>query len=211
LANAPLSGPKRIWPITRLSSKNADLAASEKQTANSPAIGVFAVSPVNDLFILERVRERFPVECIVPRIKEVADRWRPEFVGVEATGFQVVLVAEARGTQGFPAVKELHPEGRGKLVRATAALIRAEASGIFLARGAAWVGGFLEELAAFTGEGDWKDDQVDVLAYAAQWVQHRTPTRQTPQVYTTKQALPYVRPHGAGRGDRIGPYRGRGY
>jgi predicted phage terminase large subunit-like protein len=147
-----------------------DPAASEKQSADYTAIGVFMVTPQNDLLVLDMVRERLGVEGIVPRLRLLAERYNPGFVIMEANGFQVALAKEARRTPGIPAVREVTPESRSKLVRATPAIIRAESGQIFLPERAAWVEAFLEELATFTGMEDRHDDQVDVLAYAARQI-----------------------------------------
>jgi predicted phage terminase large subunit-like protein len=147
-----------------------DPAASEKQTADYTAIGVFAVTPENDLLILDMVRERLGVEGIVPRLRRLAAQYAPDFVVMEANGFQVALAKEAKRTPGLPAIREVTPEGKGKLVRATPAIIRAESGQIFLPSKAPWAECFLEELTTFTGMDDKHDDQVDVLSYAARQI-----------------------------------------
>jgi predicted phage terminase large subunit-like protein len=143
-----------------------DPAASEKETSDYTAIGVFGVCPGNHLLVLDMVRERLPLEQIVPRLRGLCEHYTPAFVSLESTGFQVALVKEARRWEGMPAIREVQPEGKGKLVRATPALIRAESGQVFLKEGAPWVGAFVEELVQFTGLDDPHDDQVDVLAYA---------------------------------------------
>ena len=144
-----------------------DPAASEKQAADFTAIGVFARTPTNDLLVLDMVRERLGVDRIVPRLLEVCRAWRPEWVGMESTGFQVAVANAARRTPGMPAVRDLSHQGKGKLVRATPAIIKAEAGQILLpAEAVAWKKPFVDELIQFTGDGDAHDDQVDVLAYA---------------------------------------------
>jgi predicted phage terminase large subunit-like protein len=143
-----------------------DPAASEKQTADYTAVGIFAATPQNDLLLLEMIRSRPGVEGIVPQLVDVCSRHRPEWLGFEATGFQQAIVTEARRTSGLPPIRELSHEGKSKLVRATPAIIRAEAGQIFLPDTADWKEAFLEELARFSGRGDAHDDQVDVLSYA---------------------------------------------
>jgi predicted phage terminase large subunit-like protein len=168
-----------------------DPAASEKETADYTAMGVFATLPGNRLLVLDMVRERLPLEAIVPRLHGICAYYRPSFVGVEATGFQVALTKEARRLEGMPAVREIKHEGKGKLVRATQALIRAEAGQIILPRQAAWVEPFLEELVQFTGQDDPHDDQVDVLAYAALEMGNRfeVPKVEEPERLTLWQKL----------------------
>lgn len=143
-----------------------DPAASEEQTSDYSAIGVFTVVPGNRLLVEEVVRERIPLEGILPRLAGVCARHNPSFVAMEANGFQVFLAKEAKKMETMPAIREVKPEGKGKLVRATPAIIRAEAGQVFLPAGEPpWLNPFVEELVAFTGLDDPHDDQVDVLAY----------------------------------------------
>lgn len=145
-----------------------DPAASERETADYTAIGVFAQTPTNDLLCLDMVRERLGIDRIVPKLLDVCQRWRPEWVGMEATGFQVALCRQAQKTVGIPAVRELSHDGKGKLVRATPAIIKAEARQILLPRPhPEWVKPLLEELVSVRLDGkDAHDDQADCLAYA---------------------------------------------
>ena len=143
-----------------------DPAASEKESADHTAIGVWANTPQNDLLLLEVVRERLGLERIVPELLNVCQRWRPGWVAVEATGFQVSIVNEANHTTGMPIVREISHKGKSKLVRATPAVILAESGRLLLPDSADWVKAYLDELVRFTGLNDREDDQVDMTAYA---------------------------------------------
>lgn len=79
----------------------------------------------------------------------------------------------ARDRQRFgaiPTVKELKPEGKGKIARAAPAIVRAEAGQIWLPyaddRTNPWVSDFVGELCAFTGKDGRQDHRTDCLAYA---------------------------------------------
>lgn len=81
---------------------------------------------------------------------------------------QSALIRQARGTRGIPTVQEVSPEGKAKLVRATLAIIRAEAGQVYLPeRSARWKEAYLAELCSFTGNEreDANDDMVDATAY----------------------------------------------
>lgn len=150
-----------------------DPAATEDEVNDPTAIGMFAVTPDRDLIVLEVVREWLAIDRIVPRIADLCDDYAPLWVGIEDTGFQVAVVNAARRHARIPAVKGLSPEGKGKLVRATPAIIRCEAGQVFVPEQGPqfpWVEDFLAELAQFTGDEDLDahDDQVDALAYAVQ-------------------------------------------
>ena len=54
-----------------------DPAASERNSADHTAIGVWTVTPENDLLLLEVVRGRFGVDRIVPELLAVCRRWNP--------------------------------------------------------------------------------------------------------------------------------------
>lgn len=143
-----------------------DPAASEKESADYTAIGVFAATPANDLLVLDVVRERLGVDRIVPRLADVCRQYAPAFISFEANGFQLALAHAARRMPGMPPVRETEHYGRGKLVRATPAIIKAQSGQIYLPDGAAWVRDYIQELVEFTGVDDAHDDQVDVTADA---------------------------------------------
>jgi len=159
-----------------------DGAASSKDTADHTSICVFAIDNDGDLYVLWVVRARLEVEGILPAVDDVCAAWRPEWVGIEASGFQVWFVKNARDRSRhphIPTVKELKPTdgmkqaigaGKGKAARAATAIIWAEQGRIFLPhaddRQNPWVGQFEEELYSFTGKEGRSDDQVDCLAYA---------------------------------------------
>jgi predicted phage terminase large subunit-like protein len=143
-----------------------DPAATEKETSDFTAIGVFALTPLKDLLLLHMVRERLGLEQIVPRLAQVCAVYGPSWVGIEGTGFQVGIYNEAKKWPGLPPIKQLTPEGKGKLVRATPAVVKAEAGQIYLPTRADWLDAFEEELLQFTGNSDRFDDQADCLFYA---------------------------------------------
>lgn len=142
-----------------------DPAASEKQTSDHTAIGVFAVAPDGRIMVRHMVRERLGITGIVPRLAGVCRDYRPAWVAVEANGFQVAVAKEASAHPDIPTVMEVTPQGKGKLVRAHAAIIRASKGEILLPVGDGWVDAYLDELVAFTGHDGGQDDQVDVTAY----------------------------------------------
>ena len=143
-----------------------DPAASEKQAADFTAIAVWLLTPKNDLCLVDMVRERLGVNNITPRLYEICKRWGVSFVGIENSGFQLAIIRECRRTLGMPPVRELSHENKSKLVRATPAIIKAEAGQILLLEGADWIKRYVDELIKFTGLEDKHDDQVDVTAYA---------------------------------------------
>jgi hypothetical protein len=149
-----------------------DGAASARDTADHMVIAVFAVAPDGDLLVLWVMRERLEVEQIIPAVQHACEVWWPDWVGIEANGFQVWFIREARDKARYPAiptVRELDPAGKGKAARAAAAIIRAEAGQIYLPAASVlnpWVGPFEEEHFGFTGREGREDGTVDCLSYA---------------------------------------------
>lgn len=133
------------------------------------------------LLVLHMVRERLPIEGVVPRLGGVCEAWRPAWVGVEAVGFQLAIAREARAKLKAP-VRPLTPGPKSKGARAQPAVIRAEQGQIYLPRSAPWVQAFLAEVLAFTGQGDAHDDQVDVLSYAVAEMERSAPSGGKPVV-----------------------------
>jgi predicted phage terminase large subunit-like protein len=151
----------------------------DPSTSDPTVIGAFAMTPAHDLLVLKVVRKWLDIEDIPPEIQKLADGFSPEWVGIEDNGFAIGIT---RGCQKLGiTVKSLSPEGKGKLVRATPAIIRASNGQIFLPEkgGHSWQGPdawgeeFVSECVQFTGNEklDAHDDQVDALAYAVQAVE----------------------------------------
>lgn len=143
-----------------------------KKYSDRCGIGVFAVTPSNRLLLLHWVSRRIPIEDIPQRMAETANAWAAEFIGIEANGYQIQVATSTRLLTSRP-VRELDPEGKSKLVRAMPAIELAKQGSILLPEKAPWVGGFLEPLCIWTGEDGDRDEEADVLAYAAQEIRGR--------------------------------------
>lgn len=146
----------------------ADLATSTRATADYTVIAAWADDRRGNLFLLDMVRGRMEGPDVVPALQASAARWRPQFVGVEATGFQLSVVQEAR-RRGLP-VRAL-TRHKDKVTRAVAATVRMEAGQVWFPRpdqAGPWLADLEAELLAFPlGR---HDDTVDVLADAAEEV-----------------------------------------
>lgn len=150
-----------------------DPASTEGDKNDYTAIGVFAVTPNNEILVLDIVREKMDLEMIVPRIGKLAADYNAMFVGIEDVAFQRGIIREGQRTLGVP-VERLPTEGKSKLVRATPAIIRASEGQYFIPKDEPqgkfpWLDDFLGELVAFTGDEkvDSFDDQVDCFGYSA--------------------------------------------
>lgn len=138
-----------------------DLAASLKTSADWTVICSVAAYKA-DLFVLDVVRRRMEGPDIVPAIQDQMSRHDLRVAHIEAAGFQLALIQEARRA-GLP-VKELRAD-RDKVARSLPLEARMEHGNVWFPRDAAWLPELQRELLAFpVGE---HDDQVDALAYAA--------------------------------------------
>ena len=144
-----------------------DPATGKGPYGDNSAIGIFAFAPGGIILVLDMIAERIPLESLARELQRMADRWNAEYVAVEANGFQVSVCNEFRKISRRPVHERSH-EGKSKLVRAIPAMTKAEA-GLIRIPGladAVWTEKFLDEITSFTGRGDEKDDQVDVLSMA---------------------------------------------
>jgi predicted phage terminase large subunit-like protein len=146
-----------------------DLAASEKQKADYTVVIVLAITPTGHGLILDVIRDRTTPNGIPGLMALAANRWPVRYFVLEADGFQGAVATIARRDYSLPPIREVKHNGKGKVVRATQAMVYAEQGRLHLPvrRGAepAWEDAFLEELEVFTGEDDRHDDQVDALGY----------------------------------------------
>lgn len=144
-----------------------DLAASEEHKADFTVVVVVAETPTGECLILEVLRERLPPNAIPGLLQRAARLWPISFFAVEADGFQTAVVGVARRDYpGLPPIREVKHQGKGKLVRATRAIVRAENRELWVPKECEWKRSFFNELEEFTGIDDAHDDQVDALAYA---------------------------------------------
>lgn len=159
-----------------------DPAATAEDSSCPTVVGAFAVTPQKYLLVLEIVRDWIDLEQIVPTIRDVALRNGSDYVGIEAVAFQWAIVKLGRRMKDMPPVRALSASvgahagkinaqkgKKGKLVRATPAIVKSEAGEVFLPTQAAWLEEFVAELCLFTGDEkkDAYSDQVDTFAYAA--------------------------------------------
>lgn len=139
-----------------------DLAASLKTSGDYTVVSTFGITPKKDLLVLDVQRARMEGPDQVPMLHRTMERFKPSFIGIESTGFQLSLVQAARRA-GLP-VKELKRD-KDKVSRACILQARMEGGGVFLPEFAPWLKDLEEELLAFpNGE---HDDQVDTMSDGA--------------------------------------------
>jgi predicted phage terminase large subunit-like protein len=142
----------------------ADTALSDKRTADYTVIGVFALTTDKDLLWVARWRGRYSGPDQVRLMRQVFDEWDPAWIGIEAATPGLHLIQQLQAS--LP-VKELKPIG-SKVARATTAATFLEQGKIWFPKGKRWLDELYTELVTFPHAKH--DDQVDVLAYAAQQI-----------------------------------------
>jgi hypothetical protein len=149
-----------------------DPANRKKRESKNTCILVVGQDTRGRLFVLDVVCEQLDLTEQIPRLYQLALRWKPMRIGFESNGFQMHLVNEAHDRTRYPhmpTIKEVEPEGKSKLTRATPAINKACQGEIFVLDGdPAWLEPWFAELELFTGDDtlDVYTDRVDTLAYA---------------------------------------------
>lgn len=139
-----------------------DLAASTRTSADSTAVGVWAVSGDGDLILLDGVAAQVEEANHWGLVRPLRERWAADTVFVESRMFGTTLVYEA-GRNGVP-VQELKAD-TDKFTRALPASARAGQGRLWLPSAGEWVPDVVDQLVAFPNAAH--DDWVDVVSYAA--------------------------------------------
>lgn len=147
----------------------ADLAVRAKETSDYTVVGIWDVAPwlePSRLILRELIRVRVEGAEHVDLLKRLYDLWKPRFVGVEEAmqGTQTMDFLRRQNVPVYP----LRHKSKDKAFRAKDAQLLLENRRVYFPKRATWLGEFEHELLLFPS-GTY-DDQVDVLAYAAQEV-----------------------------------------
>ena len=139
-----------------------DLATSTKESADYTVVTTIAISPQQDIFVLEVNRQRLEAPQVLKLLQDTYDKWQPEVIGIERAGYQLAFVQIARQQTSLP-IRELRAD-KDKLSRALPLSAKMEAGQVYFPKYAEWYLELEKELLQFpAGE---HDDQVDSLAYA---------------------------------------------
>lgn len=161
-----------------------DLAIGEKEQNDYSASFTGGLSRNDDLYILDRVKERMPSHDIVEALLDKQKLWKAQVVGLERGHIQMTLgpylskrMAERR-QMGFL----LHPltiGRRDKQARARSIQGRMQQGKVLFPRNAPWVMDVVRELLQFPNGAH--DDQVDALAYLGLMLDEMVVTRPKPE------------------------------
>ncbi len=143
----------------------ADLALSEKESADYTAIGVFDLIPlngVNQLVLVDLWRARAQAPAVKAKLWELYRQHQPRFCGIEKAHYGMAYCQELRA-EGMM-VRELIPD-KDKLSRARNASVAFENGRVWFPERAGQMLLDLEhEMLTFPDGAH--DDQVDVMSYA---------------------------------------------
>jgi len=146
-----------------------------KRISSNEMQGRADIRPIQNLsepmHLFGRLKKRvFPIKgCVLP-IHDIEE---------EKTGVALIQLLRSKGYN----VKPLSPEGKDKLTRATAFLVRMEQGGFWLpdaSLGLPWLEDLKTEFALWTGHPDETADQIDVCAYACREWQKSAPGEAIP-------------------------------
>jgi len=146
----------------------ADPAASEKTSADYSVAVVLAVEGRGDRMtgrVLDVWRGQVAIPTFTERLRALSAKWYGCPVAVEAVGGFKAIPQMLR--QVDPLLRLLEVTVRGdKFTRAQPVAAAWNDGRILIPTSAPWVAAFLDEVQAFSGVRDRKDDQVDALAHA---------------------------------------------
>lgn len=148
-----------------------DLAISSKQDADFTVIQTWAVTPENDIVLIDQVRGHFDNPEQQKMVYTVYQRHIPNFVQIETVAYQLAL-AQQLLRMGVP-VSEYNPV-RDKVSRASTAAIYMEAGKIYFLKTLVDLSEIKMELLRFPLYAH--DDIVDCVAQAADVVSMPAPT-----------------------------------
>jgi len=137
----------------------------DSKSASWTVIATWALTNDYHLLLLDVVRFQDEIPTVVAELVRVNKLWRPAYFRIEGNGLGkgVVQYAQIYGLT----VKE-GKRYTDKVVNSTAAQLRMDQGRIWFPQWAPWLKTWEDEIFNWTGDDSQNDDQVDVLADAAQ-------------------------------------------
>jgi predicted phage terminase large subunit-like protein len=140
----------------------ADLAISEKQTADYTVFAAYAITPYKDLLLLDLVRDRFPFDEQLDQLVLFHEKHGFSLAAIESVAYQLAMVQSAI-KRGLPA-QPYHPPS-DKVTRSTTASIWDANGKSYNHKNAVWL--FDYEKEKFNFPKAPHNDQVDTHSLAA--------------------------------------------
>jgi predicted phage terminase large subunit-like protein len=159
-----LETPRGIKPVFKKDCwlfATVDLAVSEKQSADFTVLQAWAVTPFNDLLLLDVVRDHFTHPEQQAQIGMFHQRFGFQFIAVESVAYQLSLIQDLLN-DGIP-VKPYRPQ-TDKVTRASTVAIWYANGKVYHQKDMPWLYAFEKEI--FTFPKAAKDDQMDCTSLA---------------------------------------------
>jgi predicted phage terminase large subunit-like protein len=145
----------------------ADLAISQKETADYSVFIVAGVDENRILYIKNIIRDRLDGRDIVDTVLDLQKVYEPELFGIEemqvSKAIGPFLREESIRTGVYPNLLPLKHQGKDKISRARSIQGRMRANAVKFDKSAHWYAAFEDELCKFPR--GTRDDQVDAFAY----------------------------------------------
>lgn len=142
--------------------QTVDTAATENEKSDYFAAATWAVTPSNDLVLLDMFREKAETIRHMQIMENLWQNWHPKFQAVEnkTFGLNIIQALKAAGRPVVPLKADADKYSRALPISA-----RYQIGAVYHPRQAVWLGDYEDELIKFpNGE---HDDMVDVASYAA--------------------------------------------
>ncbi len=156
-----LVGQRECWRFITM-----DLALTAKASSDWTVAAVWDVAPYLEptrLILVHVHRERIEGAQHLDLVKQLWERWRPNFIGIEEAMQGSMTLAHSQ-RQGI-LVRPLKHKSKDKAFRAKDAELLVENHRVYFPKKAVWLADWEHELLLFpTGT---HDDQVDTFSYAA--------------------------------------------
>lgn len=145
-----------------------DWAQKGKKDSDHTAFVAAAMTPDGLILILDVFNERLRYEDNGPALAAFCRKWRPDYewattiVASDDDMLSDAMTVECRRYRDIPEIRRIGIRGRGKLVRAQAAIIRSQ-NGLFLLPNPAedWYEQMADQLTSFSGADGAEDDIAD--------------------------------------------------
>lgn len=141
----------------------ADLAISERKSADYSVFMTCGITSTGDLLVLDVQRDRMDGASLERLVESLYNRHQYDGAYIESVAFQSYLLQNLKRRLPLLPLHEVRPD-KDKVTRAWAAAERVDAGQVYFRKDAPWLGDFEHELLTFPA--GRHDDQVDAFAYA---------------------------------------------
>lgn len=139
-----------------------DWAQKGKKSSDHTAFVVAALTPDGLLLILDVFNQRLRYEQNRPALEKYCRLWHPQIVAGDDDMLSEAMLVECRRSAVVPEVRRLAIAGKGKLIRAQAAIIRSQNGRVLKPDPPRhWYNEMEHQLTAFTGADGAQDDIAD--------------------------------------------------